>query len=186
MKKLKPGHNAPDLNTVDIFEEPLGGGGSLMGRNYILLFSRYIGCPICQAQAHDLREFSEDIKSQKGRVILVLRSDRKILKSYFEEFFAGGRQGDFQVVADPFRKFYRLYGVGGNLAGYLDPRALLAGFRAMGKGFKHGAYEKGELQMPAAFIIDGGGKIAFAHYGRHANDQADTKTLFTEFKKIKY
>lgn len=54
------------------------------------------------------------------------------------------------------------------------PDVVLA---AMAAGKRHGRFEGRETQMPAGFVVDPGGGIAFAHYGRDVGDDAPTAAL---------
>ena len=44
-------------------------------------------------------------------------------------------------------------------------------------GYKHGACEGNELQLPAAFVVDKEGRISYAHYGKSAGDTPDVRSL---------
>ena len=44
-------------------------------------------------------------------------------------------------------------------------------------GYKHGACEGNELQLPAAFVVDKERCISYAHYGKSAGDTPDVRSL---------
>jgi hypothetical protein len=83
----------------------------------------------------------------------------------------------FSAVADPAARLYDAYGVAASAAGYLHPRSLLALGRALAAGKRHGRFEGRETQLPAAFVLEPGGRIALAHYGRDVGDDAPVAAL---------
>jgi hypothetical protein len=76
------------------------------------------------------------------------------------------------LVPDPDKRIFRAYGVENGLAGMFSPTVMLDYYRALKAGFPPGMFSSdgGVSGNPADFIIDGDGRIAFAHYGRHYAD----------------
>jgi peroxiredoxin len=179
MKKLTVGDAVPDFSA-----ENISGAGitptALKGKPYIMIFTRYIGCPICQMHTAQIRSMGPAARGAGGEVLVFYRSKPETLAKYFREF-----DHEFQVIGDPKAKVYRGFGAGGSLLGYLAPKTLIAAARAGKAGYKHGKFEAGELQMPADFVINARGKVSFVHYGRHGNDHASEEVLLEELKKAR-
>jgi peroxiredoxin len=78
----------------------------------------------------------------------------------------------FDILADPDKTIYDAYGVTSSWSALMSPRFMGKSMVAMSKGFvalpigKHG----GITGRPANFIIDEGGVVGAAHYGRSAGD----------------
>lgn len=177
MKRLVIGDAAPvfSAKTVDGGEVSTEG---LKGKASIAIFTRYVGCPICQMHVAGLREIEREVREAGGEILVFFRSGNERLAEYFREF-----KHEFSVLGDPNGKIYKSFGVRGSLAGYLSPKTLRAAARAGKSGYKHGAFEHGELQMPAEFVIDPRGKISYAHYGAHADDHTPNQALLDELRK---
>ncbi len=177
MKRLVIGDAAPAFTAQGIDGKTLSADG-LRGKPYIAIFTRYVGCPICQMHIAELRGIERDVRDAGGEMLVFFRSGTESLAAYFKEF-----EHEFQVLGDPMGSIYRSFGVRGSLLGYLSPKTLLAAARAGKSGYRHGAFEHGELQMPADFVIDSRGRIAYALYGKHANDHTPNQKLLDELKK---
>jgi peroxiredoxin len=160
MPQVKPGDSAPDF-TIESVNRGSVTLSDFRGYKTLLIFSRYFGCPVCQLEFDELREFLKSHPSLK--VIYVNQSQPESARKFIE-----GKGVDFPVIASPkvAGKFelYDLYGVGG-----LGPTSIieifLKGRRARMHGKKHGPYEGIETQSPAQFLIDEKGRIITAKYG---------------------
>jgi peroxiredoxin Q/BCP len=157
---MKPGESAPDFTaeSVNMGKITLS---EYRGQKVLLNFSRYFGCPVCQLEFDELREFMKKHGSLK--VIYVNQSYKESAKKYIE-----GKNVDFPVIASQKvngkYELYELYGVGNlGVAGIIE--ILRKGGRARKLGKEHGPYEGIETQNPAQFIIDEKGRIVSADYG---------------------
>ncbi|MEI6610288.1 MAG: hypothetical protein WCO53_11175, partial [Deltaproteobacteria bacterium] len=79
---------------------------------------------------------------------------------------------------------YAYYGknigdVPGNLFGYLTPSVIMKAMKASRAGFKHGKKEGKEMQLPAVFIVNEDGKIAYAYYGKNIGDVPDNREILS-------
>jgi hypothetical protein len=83
----------------------------------------------------------------------------------------------FAVIADPEKRFYREFGVESSPRALLDPRtwgAIAKGATMTLRGrFRPPATKQdgGHLGLPADFLVEAGGRVRAAKYGRHAYDQ---------------
>jgi peroxiredoxin Q/BCP len=159
MPRVKPGDLAPDFtaDSVNMGKITLS---DFKGHKTLLIFSRYFGCPVCQLEFDELREFLRDHPSLM--VLYVNQSLPESVKKYIED-----KDVNFPVIASPKvdgkYELYELYG-----ASSLGPasaiKILLKGQKARRLGKQHGPYEGIETQSPAQFLIDEDGKIISAEY----------------------
>jgi peroxiredoxin len=160
MPRVKPGDTAPDFS-VDSINNGRVTLSDFRGHKTILVFSRYFGCPVCQLEFDELREFLKSHMSLK--VLYVNQSLPESARKFIE-----GKGVDFPVIAAPKvsgkYELYELYGVGS-----LGPAGIIEIFaksrKAQRLGKKHGPYEGVETQSPAQFLIDDDGRIISAEYG---------------------
>ena len=132
-----------------------------------LQFRRYAGCPICNMHLRSITQRHDEILSAGIRQVAVFHSSVEKVAEFHGEL-------PFAAVADPYKKLYTEFGVRSSPMAVLDPRAPLAGLRAMsGVHSVRGAMGIGEQHrgLPAEFLIGPDGLVLAAKYGRHANDQ---------------
>lgn len=139
-----------------------------------LLFLRYYGCTLCQYDIHQLAENYHQITDVGGQVIVVLQSDPAGLAQELQpDTFP------FSILCDPKAALYERFGIqpAASMAKMADAGTMLKIAKATAAGYKHGAYEGNELQLPACFVVDKERKILYAHYGKSAGDIPDARTL---------
>lgn len=165
--RLNRGENAPDF----AFETPWNGDGGFYEaageKPAVLVFSRYLGCPISQMGMDDLRKGIDRLQSKGAEVFLITQSPASTIA-------AASKQEDwpYQIVCDPDETIYELYAVAAaaSTAKMLHPGLLPAVVKMVSKGYKHGAYEGTETQLPAAFVVGPDKSILLARYGKHPAD----------------
>ncbi len=70
------------------------------------------------------------------------------------------------------------YGIGrANLLRLLAPDAIRAGARAAAEGHRQGEATGDTTRLPGTFIVDAGGIVRYAYYGRYAGDNPDLPEL---------
>ena len=139
----------------------------------VLIFLRYTGCPICQLRIAELTRDHARFADAGARVAVVVENSAESVRRY-----AGAREFPFVLLPDPGRELYRAYGVEkGGIAATLAPKVIARLLQATFAGHRHGKFEGTETQVPADFVIDGDGRVRFAHYGRHVADSAATEEL---------
>ena len=144
-----------------------------------LLFLRYYGCTLCQYDIHQLTENYHQITDVGGQVIVVLQSDPAGLAQELQpDTFP------FSILCDPKAALYERFGIqpAACMAKMADAGTMLKIAKATAAGYKHGAYEGNELQLPACFVVDKERKILYAHYGQSAGDIPDARTLASLLK----
>jgi len=164
--KLSVGNKAHDFR----FETPWGDGQSFFeaaeGKPAVLVFLRYLGCPICQNDMANLKREIGLIKGKGAKLFVVLQSSPDTVSSVTEK-----QDWPFTIISDPKGELFRLYGVEpGGIIKYLHPAGLISAIRATMQGYRHGKFEGHETQLPAVFIVGRDSTVKFAHYGRHLSD----------------
>ena len=172
-QRLQIGDQAPDFE----FQIPWSPGQSFYGATgknpAVLVFLRYLGCPVCQMEMALLkREIA--LFTQKGAQVYVF------LQSTPESVARSSNQEDwpFTIVCDPYGLIFQKYNVApGGVLKYLHPAGAIAAIKSILKGFRHGKFEGKETQLPAAFIVDAMKIVAFSYYGSHVGDVPAPETL---------
>ncbi|MBU2549724.1 MAG: redoxin domain-containing protein [Proteobacteria bacterium] len=165
MRKLQPGDAAPDF----IFQTPWSGPQrfheTAAGKPSLLLFLRYLGCPVCQMEMARLKAGIHLFEAEQAGVFVVLQSMP-------ETVAASANEADwpFTIVCDPEGDIFSRYGVAPGGLRYLHPAGMAAAIKATVKGFRHGRFEGKETQLPAVFGIDPKHRIISLYYGRHPAD----------------
>jgi len=172
-QKITPGMTAPNFTYDTISKQSIDFHKTTGGKRSIIFFLRYTGCPICQMKIGDILRDHEEFRAAGLQVYVVLQSTPASVKEGLAGF-----QVPFTVVCDPEENVFTLYGVSpGNLFGYLTPSVIMKAMKASRAGFKHGKKEGNEMQLPAVFIINGDGKIAYAYYGKNIGDVPDNREI---------
>jgi hypothetical protein len=91
-----------------------------------LQFRRYAGCPFCNLHLRSIVQRHHELVAAGIREVVVFQSSSA-------ELLAQHADVPFAVVADPTRKLYAEFRVGGSPRAVLDPRAWLAGVRAVAR-----------------------------------------------------
>jgi peroxiredoxin len=172
-KKLTPGMTAPNFTYDTISKHSLDFHKTTGGKRSVIFFLRYTGCPICQMKIGDLLRDHKEFRAAGLHVYVVLQSTPILVKEGLAGFHV-----PFTVVCDPEEKVFALYGVApGNLLGYLAPSVIIKAMKASRAGFKHGKKEGKEMQLPAVFIVNGDGKIAYTYYGKNIGDVPNNRAI---------
>lgn len=170
---LKTGLKAPEFN----FETPWNSLSSfykITGNNtVILIFLRYIGCPVCQMEMANIKRNIHLANKKKAIVIVVLQSLPDTVAAVTNK-----EDWPFTIVCDPQARIFKLYSVEpGNIFKYLHPVGIAAAIKAIIAGNKHGKFEGIETQLPASFVITSDKILKYAYYGKRINDVPSLETL---------
>lgn len=176
MAKLEIGQMMPDFEYVT----PFSVGHSLAvtaaaAPKTALVFLRYWGCPLCQYDIHLLAQAHKDLTAKGGQLLVVLQSDPKGLA----EQLGSETALPFPIVCDPDQKLYRQFCIepAASMMKMADLKMVGRIMKATKLGFKHGAYEGNEQQLPAAFVVDSERKVLYAHYAKSVSDMPDAAQL---------
>lgn len=178
MAKLTKSERAPDFSLPDAGGQTVS-LADFKGKPLVLIFNRYVGCPVCQMSTVELVRAAREFERAGAALAIVFQSSPERLAAFAARHGQGAA-----LLADPEGRSYAAYGVQASLAGYLAPANLPVLFRALRQGYGHGAFEGRETQLPAAFVIDGDGVIRQAHYGRNIADLPDPKALLSEARAL--
>ena len=167
MAKLEKNNAAPDFTYNTAYENGKVFSSQLSEKGNVLMFSRYIGCSICQLKLMEMNKDYEKFESQGIKVFFVLQSRSETTKPTLDEL-----KIPFDVILDTEEEIYKLYSVPAakSKAGLVSPKVLAMIKNAKDMGIEHGEYEGNELQLPAVFAIDGNGNIKLAHYAKNLGD----------------
>jgi peroxiredoxin len=135
-----------------------------------LQFRRHAGCPICNMHLRSVVKRHDEIAAAGIREVVFFHSPADELRQYTPDL-------PVDVIADPEKRVYREFGVESSPRALLHPRAwgaiakgsvmtLLGRYRA--PAIKQ---EGGRQGLPADFLVEQGGRVVAAKYGRHAYDQ---------------
>ncbi|MCB1053634.1 MAG: AhpC/TSA family protein [Acidobacteria bacterium] len=136
-----------------------------------LQFRRFAGCPICNLHLQSFARRHAELKNNGIYEVAVFHSSAHDMMSY---------QGDlpFEVLADPQKRLYQLFGVETKKAASLHPSAMVAAAKGFfSKGVKLPPPGEGIDGLPADFLIGPDGKILACYYGQHSNDQWSVDTV---------
>ena len=172
-KKITTGMTAPDFTFDTPWKKGLKLSDFAKRGKTVLMFLRYIGCPICQMKIAELREEIGEFKRRKVNLLVVLQSTPANITGVVSE-----KDIPFVIVCDPKEKLFASYYVKpGSIFGYVTPTTIIRAIRATRRGFKHGKYEGNEKQLPAVFIIGTDKKVTYARYGKNVADVPETKEI---------
>ena len=176
--QLTPGNPAPEFSLPDAGGKTVS-LADFKGRPLALVFSRYVGCPVCQMTTVELTRMAPEFTRAGAALAIVFQSNPERLAAFAQRQAPGAI-----LLGDPEGRVYAAYGVEASLAGYLAPGNLPGIFRAIRQGYGHGAFEGRETQQPAAFVIDAAGQIRQAHYGRTITDLPEPGALLAEARAL--
>jgi peroxiredoxin len=172
-ERLKTGATVPDFTFDTPWKKGLALSDFTKKGTVVLMFLRYMGCPICQMKIAELRRDFDEFAKRKVYLLVVLQSEPASITRLVDK-----KDIPFEIVCDPKGKLFALYAVRpGTIFGYVTPATIAAVIRSMRRGFRHGKYEGNEMQLPAVFVVGADKKIRFAYYGRNVADVPETKRL---------
>ena len=171
--KLRVGDKAPDFIFETPWERERRFYEAAGDKPAVLVFLRYLGCPICQIDMANLKREIGLIEQKGARLFVILQSSPDVVASATKK-----EDWPFTIICDPKGDLFRLYHVEpGGIIKYLHPAGLVAAIRATLQGYRHGKFEGHETQVPAVFIAAPDKVVKYAHYGRHISDVPSPSTL---------
>lgn len=176
MPCIQVGEKLPDF-TVDTQDLEGVTLHSLLKGKTILRVLRYIGCPSCRLDVHEIAESYGDFTARGAQVLVVMQSTKKNLNEAL-----AGMDLPLSIVCDPEMEIYKTLAIRAasdkeELIG-TDPSAMLAiRDRVQAQGFVHGVYEGDELQLPAMFIVDEDATVRYVHYARSIPDMPSVQEM---------
>jgi peroxiredoxin len=170
---LKAGDKAPVFQAQSAFGREVDLEGLLKEGPVVLIFLRFVGCPLSRMRLAGLAEDQARFQARGAKLLVVLESSAERVRKYISKRSMSG-----MFVPDPERRLFDLYQVRpGNLGQMFHPLTVAATVKATLKGHMHGAFEGNTLQLPADFVIGADGILKLARYGAHQADNATTDEL---------
>ncbi|MHB8910206.1 MAG: redoxin domain-containing protein [Syntrophales bacterium] len=170
---LNVGDAAPDFDFETPWKDPSTLYHVLNDGPVILIFLRYLGCPVCQMEMAKIRNDMKIASKRKMTVLVVLQSSIDTISDSCKE-----DDWPFRIDCDPRARIFKRYCVeAGGIVTYLHPLGLLAATRAIFLGKRHGTFEGKETQLPAAFVISSERIITFSYYGKRIDDVPSLEEL---------
>jgi len=164
---------APDFRFDAPWKQGLQFYRQIEGKPAVLVFLRYLGCPVCQMEMANFKNSFNLFKNKGAGLFVAIQSPPSTVARV-----TGPKDWPFTIICDPESKIFKLYGVEpGGIIKYLHPAGLIAAVKATVKGYRHGKFEGRETQLPAAFVISSEKKIRFAYYGKTLSDVPAPSTL---------
>jgi peroxiredoxin len=165
MDSLRVGDPFPDLT----LESP-GGPVRLVDRwaggPLVVVFMRHFGCAFCREHLILLGRAHEEIRDAGGEVVAIFQYSAEATEN-----FCRSRGVPFDCLGDPQRAGYRAAGLGrGPRREYIGINVFRQRGRARSVGARVGIPRGDVAQRPGTFVVDPGGRTAFAHYNRDSTD----------------
>ncbi len=169
---------APDLELMDIHQNPVQLSNLWQEKPLLLAFTRHFGCTQCKEMLAELVDGKEKI-TEAGLNLVVVNQGTPGLTAIFAQEFAPG----LLMLCDPERKAYEAYGLEkGNLfQTFLNPKVWKAISKARQKGLKVETPPEGQdaMQMSGTFIISTEGHILLPYYYDHIADHPPLDLLLS-------
>ena len=166
LHRYQAGDKAADFNYETPWEGPRTFYKSTEGKITVLIFLRYLGCPVCRMEMAVLKAGIGLLEAKQATVFVVLQSSPSTVAAQ-----TGKAAWPFEIVCDPAGDLFRLYRVEpGGFFRYLHPSGLIDVMQATFRGYRHGRFEGRETQLPAVFVIGRDKHIQWAHYGKTIGD----------------
>ncbi len=166
MTRFKDGDKAPDFQFDTPWEKGLGFHNISTGKSSVLIFLRYLGCPISQMDMTSFKREIDLIEQKGARLFVILQSSAATVAGLTNK-----EDWPFTIICDPQGIIFQQYRVAaGGIIKYLYPAGLIAAINATLKGYRHGKFEGKETQLPAVFIVTPDRMIKYAYYGENISD----------------
>ena len=169
MAKYTPGQIMPDFTYCTPFAQNKSFSETVAacpGKTAVV-FLRYYGCPICQLDLHTLGQAHKEITAGGGQLLVALQSEPKgLAEQITPDTFP------YDIICDPEMKLYETLSIepAPSMAKMISFKALKKIIKSTKAGYKHGAYEGNEQQLPAAFVMTPDRKLTYVRYGKDAGD----------------
>jgi peroxiredoxin len=167
---LKFNDPAPNIELLNLNNEPVKISSLWKKQVVILAFARHFGCPQCKEMIETLASSSADIESNGFLLAVVTQGTPQVAKAFCSEHAPG-----VICLADPERKAYHAYGLerAAFWKVFLSPRTWTSNLRLLReKGWRTEWPPAGQdaLQLAGVFIIGTDGRVRLPYYYEHIAD----------------
>lgn len=174
--RLSVGQVAPDFTINDSNGKSIS-LADYAGKNVLVSFFRYAGCPFCNLTLIELVERYQNFASRGLEAIVFFQSDDESIKKY-----VSAKKPPFPLIADSKKVVYEKYGIESSKIGAVKSilraptlaPALLSGKVVQGKIDGDG------FLMPAQFIVGPDQRFVKVYYGSDFMD----KMPFFEIEEV--
>lgn len=183
MTKLRPGTRIPDFHGVTARGNKVS-AASLRGKPVLLQFHRFAACPACFVSVHEFASRIGEIRDQGLEVVAFFYSTPEELAESFKALAP-----EFELVGDPGRRIFDLFGVERSLRRFLKPQPWITAMVGWtkGAGFAPVANltKEDTRGVPADFLVDAGGVLRYVHYGSHAADSMSVNDVLETYRSLR-
>lgn len=147
----------------------------------MLQFHRFSTCPACNVEVRNFSKRYVEFREAGFEIAMLFHSPVEELAPAMQV-----HAPQFPIFADPDRIAYDAYGVQQSWSGILSPAFMAKAMQGMVNGFvpRPGAQHGGMHGLPADFVIDTTGRLAFVHYGKHAGDTLDVAQALEQLQLV--
>lgn len=174
--RLTENMQAPDFSTTTLDGTEIA-LSEFRGQRLMLSFYRYASCPLCNMRVSQLTQLMQK-HNIRAPFLGVFQSPPETMKKH-----VGKQKTPIQLLPDPERKLYRLYGVETSLWGLVKGALKFWMFvKAALRGFLIKRKDNEFSRIPADFLINEDGTIHTTYYGNDIGDHLDieiVKDFFT-------
>lgn len=140
-----------------------------LGRPYVIVFSRHVGCPFAEATFRRLASLSRSYSDVQ--FVAVSHATAAATASWCGMLGGAGR---VRVIVDTDRTLYAAWGLGLTGVGhFLGARSLAAVVRLAAGGIRNRHPSGTRWQTAGAFALDAAGIVRWRHIPVHAGDLPD-------------
>jgi thioredoxin-dependent peroxiredoxin len=143
------------------------------GKKVWIALYRYAGCPVCAQHLAEVIEAKAFFESAGISFIAVYDCEAQNVPNWIRKNVTPS----LQVVADETQGLHEKFGAQKSWRGLLSPGSAVARLKAAAGGFYEQKMDGSINMMPAHILIDEEGRVAVAHYAKHAGDHVSWKTV---------
>ncbi len=179
LKRFLSGDCAPDFTATGLSGETITLSSYRGQKCVVLIFLRYIGCPLCRRYMARLAEQYSEFEEADAELIVFVQSSQEDIKKH-----SPMKRYPFRIIPDPDATIYEKYGVG-RVAPLtmLNPSVAAALVKALAGGHSHGLLLGDELRAPGAFIVDKNGSLRLARAGSTVADIPPSAEILNSVKE---
>lgn len=148
---------------------------SLKGKKFLMMFNRYVSCPLCNYRAYEIMQLYDSLASRDFVILSIYESERSLLQQY-----AAQEKISFLLIPDPEMDLYKQFRV--QKSWWKSFKGLFNRYtekHSKGKELFKFSYDRdGNLnRIGADFLVNEKGIIDVAYYGKFAGDHLPVEEI---------
>ncbi|MBC7923371.1 MAG: AhpC/TSA family protein [Ferruginibacter sp.] len=172
---LRVGDSAPDFSLKNTAGREVSLRDALKNGPVVVTFYRGGWCPYCNVQLNDLQRQLGQIQAFNGEVLAI---SPEVPAQGLATTAAHGLK--FEVLTDEDNRVARLFGLV-----FTPPDYLREAHEGLGIDLvRHNGNEHGTLPLPATYVIDPQGRIAYAFVEEDFTQRAETEDVVAAVQRI--